>query len=542
MISAMLALAGALAIAWMGSHVPAYFSGLSPVWIEHQGRTGPHLKAQIAEWQARGKTGVALILEGPTESNAISDSTSAAMSVRGGPEPYLDALLHTAEISSDTLRSHLGIAGWMLNREMQKTLLAMLSNSPQPWVKASLEARKLTGLERFAPIGSPADAPLEAAILTLGLAIQADAIRPAMVQSYLALIKEAMENDSLAARRTLDALYMAVLSISRRVNWTALLEALRQARAWEELIDLAQTLQTAQPDRQKLLLALWLNTSDPSKIVPYLKRFGEEGWQTLTAAYPMGPASQDAVLARGRTLYRAQQWAALPRPHHSEALQFWVLDNLFTSITALLVFKVACFSVAGLTVFGTFFAWSAYSGKHANLSGKGTAGALAGATLSALLLIVLTEPNLLSRPALPATPPSTHIEWMGNVSIAALSQPPMNTIQIDSVTLLILGLFLLIQMIIYVLCLIRVADIRKQSLSPDLKIALLENEDNLFDLGLYVGLGGTVLSIILISLGIVGASLMAAYASTLFGIIFVAILKVFHVRPFKRSLLLQTDL
>ena len=64
---------------------------------------------------------------------------------------------------------------------------------------------------------------------------------------------------------------------------------------------------------------------------------------------------------------------------------------------------------------------------------------------------------------------------------------------------------------------------------------LLENEDQLFDFGLYVGLGGTVLSLILVAVGIVEASLMAAYASTLFGIIFVALLKVLHLRPYAAS-------
>ena len=67
----------------------------------------------------------------------------------------------------------------------------------------------------------------------------------------------------------------------------------------------------------------------------------------------------------------------------------------------------------------------------------------------------------------------------------------------------------------------------------------MDNEENLFDLGLYVGLGGTVLSLILVVLNIVDASLMAAYASTLFGIIFVAILKVGFVRPSRRKLILE---
>lgn len=46
-------------------------------------------------------------------------------------------------------------------------------------------------------------------------------------------------------------------------------------------------------------------------------------------------------------------------------------------------------------------------------------------------------------------------------------------------------------------------------------------------------------SLILLTMGIVTASLMAAYASTLFGILFTAIVKTVHVRRYKRRLLLE---
>jgi hypothetical protein len=45
--------------------------------------------------------------------------------------------------------------------------------------------------------------------------------------------------------------------------------------------------------------------------------------------------------------------------------------------------------------------------------------------------------------------------------------------------------------------------------------------------------------LILVAIGIVEASLMAAYASTLFGILFVAMLKVMHLRPYRRKLILE---
>jgi hypothetical protein len=108
----------------------------------------------------------------------------------------------------------------------------------------------------------------------------------------------------------------------------------------------------------------------------------------------------------------------------------------------------------------------------------------------------------------------------------------------DQITIITLSIFFLMQTALYMAGLIKLTEIRKMDVSPALKLELIENEDQLFDSGLYLGLTGTVLSLIFLAVGVVQASLMAAYSSTLFGIIFVAILKVLHVRPFRKTLLL----
>ncbi len=98
--------------------------------------------------------------------------------------------------------------------------------------------------------------------------------------------------------------------------------------------------------------------------------------------------------------------------------------------------------------------------------------------------------------------------------------------------------FFLIQLTLYIVCCAKLASIRKSGLPPVMQRRLLENEEPLFDAGLYVGLSGTVIALLMLALGIFEASLVAAYASTLFGILFVAALKIFNVRPLRRSLLL----
>ena len=69
-----------------------------------------------------------------------------------------------------------------------------------------------------------------------------------------------------------------------------------------------------------------------------------------------------------------------------------------------------------------------------------------------------------------------------------------------------------------------------------------ECEDNLFDSGLYVGIGGTAIALVLQVLGVIQPSLLAAYSSNLFGITCVAVIKIFHVRACKQRLLLPVTI
>ncbi len=73
-----------------------------------------------------------------------------------------------------------------------------------------------------------------------------------------------------------------------------------------------------------------------------------------------------------------------------------------------------------------------------------------------------------------------------------------------------------------------------------MRLRLLENDEYLYDLGLYIGLGGTVLSLIFLIMGQNQQGMMAAYTSTLFGILEVALFKVLILRPYRHKLIVQS--
>jgi hypothetical protein len=111
----------------------------------------------------------------------------------------------------------------------------------------------------------------------------------------------------------------------------------------------------------------------------------------------------------------------------------------------------------------------------------------------------------------------------------------------NQLSLLTLLLFFVLQALLYTASLVKLAEIRRQDLPSRIKLKLLENEDHLFDAGLYLGFAGTIVSLILVSLGVIQPSLMAAYSSTSFGIIFVSVFKIFHLRSARRTLLLEAE-
>jgi hypothetical protein len=109
----------------------------------------------------------------------------------------------------------------------------------------------------------------------------------------------------------------------------------------------------------------------------------------------------------------------------------------------------------------------------------------------------------------------------------------------DTSTILSIIVFATIQVGMYVVCLLKISEISRQSIPAATRLRLLENEENLFDGGLYIGIAGTATALVLQVLHLIDANLLAAYSSNLFGIVCVALVKIRHVRPCKRQLILE---
>ena len=111
----------------------------------------------------------------------------------------------------------------------------------------------------------------------------------------------------------------------------------------------------------------------------------------------------------------------------------------------------------------------------------------------------------------------------------------------DASTIISIGIFAALQIGMYIVCLRKIGEVARSGLPPLVKLRLMENEENLFDGGLYVGIFGTATALVLQVLGVIEPNLLAAYASNLFGITCVAMVKIRSVRPYKRQLILESQ-
>jgi hypothetical protein len=539
-----LALAGAAL--WLGMSIPSYFRSVSPLVLEAAAVDTPTLWDQAADQLQRGQPGLALPLiqlAGDPERTAPLGAIAKDLLTErplhawsGGPAPFYEQFLRQAAFLRE---DETAVIPTLLPGEHRSALAGFLQQSTNRNVIELLETRELDGWQRFYPVYSTSGQPLEATILTAALLEQSAALPEPVRKAILPLPGRSAAGD-VAALADLEAFYISILTIGRRANWLQLEALVQASTSVEDLLFMAQALQE-DSGRLPVLLAAALNTSEMSAVTGYLHRHGNRGWDGLSTALRMGRGAAAALLAFDKPLYDPPAfWNRLPARLRESQHAFKSFAESYPAMA--IVGRVFAFSLCGFFLVGILRTIVLGRRKPASHERKVLVNldSLVGGVLVTLLVWVLIEPGLLD--FRPNEQGSLQIKLAQVIPEDSLSttESAVSTM-IDQVTILVLLLFFTGQLLVFIFGLLKIAEIRRQEATAQMKLHLLDNEEVLFDLGLYVGLGGTVASLILVVLNIVDASLMAAYASTLFGIIFVAILKVGFLRPFRRQLILTNQ-
>lgn len=539
----------AVSALWLGMSIPSYFRSVSPLVLEAAAEGTESLDKQALDHLQTGRPGLAEpLMQVFLSANRKAEASSwqadmeqllemhPAYRWSGGPAPFYEEFLKQADFLNP---KESAVVPTLLPAQHRKSLLGFLEQSPNQKVHQILKTRTLGGWKRFYPVYSTSGHPLEATILTAALLEQSASLSNEVRDGMVEAAQLAVEGRT-GAVDALESYYIGILAIGRHADWLQLKTLMLSFETREQLLFAAQAVQEDSANLP-VLMAAYLNTDSPEAVNQYLRQHGERGREGIVTALGMGQGAVESLLEFNKPLYQPPGfWRSLPPIITSGQDKLKDFAELFPLVA--LTCRVMAFGLCGFFLVG--IARTLILGRYPPPANERrfliNLDSMVGAILVTLLVWVLIEPGLLDFRPNEEGRLEINLAQVGPSDPLQTTETALETM-IDQVTILVLLLFFILQLLVFIFGLIKIFEIRRQTVSPEKKLHLIDNEENLFDLGLYVGLGGTVLSLILVVLNIVDASLMAAYASTLFGIIFVAILKVGFVRPSKRKLILESQ-
>jgi len=425
----------------------------------------------------------------------------------------------------------------LVNPVRRETLLDALSRSRRPAVQGILRILTVTNLTLLPPASSPGGQATELVVGVLGLLYQGDYLT-GQVRDALAAVVE--QSTSGGAVRPLEEILLDTLALVARFDWVQLTSLLGEVTDLGTLHQLASLCQS-EPGQTPALFVGVVMSGQPAKVVRYLQRWGPPAFVDLEYALGRGKGAVEELLRRERRIHypRVRGWleGRAPFVQIAPTLTRWAYDWPLVSLGS----KYLLLLLAGwVLAWGHRHTLGTYEAPAAPaLASLAAARLWLFALTFALAMVVLSEPFLARNIQGAEYPLRVQIPMFRSAALAAMVTPIKP--YMDQISLVALTVFFVVQFIMYVVNLIKLAEIRRQPITASLKLKYLENEDLMFDAGLYIGLAGSVFSLGCLALGIIKPSLAAAYSSTLFGIIFVAILKICHVRPVRRRLLFERE-
>jgi len=519
-------------VAWT---MPVNLKSVSPALLREAGLDTPSLATFGKQLVQSEKIGPAALVLDAAKSSNDPDAASLETGLKdlaahqpemvawGGWDPFLDPIFNLRE--NKTAAESTPVVNFFLPEKARASLQSYLANSRSLGVQSLLKTRDITATGRFVPVAQAGGQPLDAVILLTAMLYQGEHLSPALQREIRGLADLAVAQQSLGE---LEGFYLDVLSLGRRLNWAQLAELLRRTDSTKTVSEYAHLARVA-PDQFPSIYVAALFAGSADRVATYLLQFGKKGLEDLRLALANGQGAVNQLMLWQVPVNRSAQFdvglgASLVLLHPHLML---IVKYLGYLIGAYLVLRGLDLWIVSPSDVGTLGLPHMKSGVLA--------------LLFAGILVVSTEPFLLK-----AAPQS---EYRVRLVLPALVTTSTNPAQstdrtnrtMDSSTLLSIGFFAALQVAMYFTCLLKIREVARSPVTPLVKLRLMENEENLFDGGLYVGIGGTATALVLQVLGVIEPNLLAAYSSNLFGITCVAIVKIRHVRPYKRQLILDSQ-
>lgn len=514
----------ALMLAATAWGIPARLRGLHPVAMEAAGRGAPSTVAAAEALVAAGRPGPARWLAaaaaeaGLPGTNALAARVSAGLAAAGsrtwgGPAPE-GAPAMAAEAGTNRTGS-MPAADLFMTPEGRRAWRQRMEVARSPGARAIWEARAFAP-RRFVAVDRAGGQPLEGTLLLLAALQEHGGLSDGLAAGVQAWVANARPGQPAEG---LEQACLDLLALSRRMDWASLGELLRAMPDPAALRDWTAAVQrdaTAFP----VLFAASVLSGRPAAMASRIGERGGKGREELVAALRGGQGS--ARWLGGSRLPRVSGawgwpwlggWAAGQR-----TLAGWIRIGL--------LLMSACMAGTGLAM--------AVENSIEGPKGR-VRRALALTAVSGALLILPAEPWGGRKPL-----PRLDVRLAETTGGAEDGKAQQRTRwKMEPSTLGTIAVFGALQAAVYVLCRRKIAEILAMAEPAGVRLRLMENEENLFDAGLYVGIAGTAMALVLQVLQLVEANLLAAYSSNLMGIVTVALVKIVHVRQARRGLIIE---
>jgi len=534
-------MAAAILLLLCGWLVPVHLRAVNIAVLEQAGTGSPSLIDRGLALADEGQLAPARLLLQAAQSEDLHgvDKLSEAVSRPAAPAPGSDKIENLLDNgSADSAGMARPVTDTLLLLANRERVLEFLQASSSVATQVLLHCRDLTNNVLFPPSSSGAGQAFDAALTLCGLLLEENALSPSLQQAVLDRASVAHQRTS--SPESLEELLLDLMSLGQRLNWDQLTAFVHNVDTPVTLNLLASQARNAGGQLPLLFAAVDLSR-EPAAVAGYLGLFNDKGLKDLGTSMRFGAGGVNELLRRHRLIYNSKFrdgiMAFVPARFFSRAATDYALHEPWFALTVKWFFYLS----AGFLLAAAGHAARTVPMLEEPLRVRGfhVFREILFALGFLLVVLLLSEPFLAQESPKVMFPLRLHLPGAGLALAAAASNATSKIMNIPN--LLTLLLFFVLQALIYIACLVKLAEIRRQRVLPRVQLKLLENEDHLFDAGLYLGFCGTIVSLILVSLNVIQFTLMAAYSSTAFGIIFVSVFKIFHLRPVRRLLLLQAE-
>jgi hypothetical protein len=535
-------------IVLLGWLVPIHLRAVDSRVLEKAGKNTPSLADRTTALLSDKRLGAAELVFQASKNLSLPDTARIGPSITnaaaqhpswviwGGGESELEVLFNTDPKLPKTNSEPL--TEWVIRLENRGTALRLFSTSAKPLVQELLNSRGLTNTTILPPSQSSSGQAFDAAISICAMLAEENRFSPGFSNALYTLVFQA---NRAANPQPYEEVLMDFLSLGQRMNWGQLVVFVAHIEDTETLHELAYIIRRYDT-RMPLVYAAVDLSGQPGAISRYLTKFAQDGINDLGDALRYRQGGLNELLRRNERLYVASQRVEALRSGLLKPFFDFSVERAFETPEFALGFKWALYVFGGFLLAGVArLLRPTVSELERPLQVRGLH--FARETLFGLgfllVILLLSEPFLSQESQRMERPLRFRLQIPG--AAIAKTAAPEKQLLMNQKNLLTLLLFFVLQALLYIACLVKLAEIRRQKVPARIKLRLLENEEHLFDAGLYLGFAGTIISLILVSMNVIAPSLMAAYGSTSFGIIFVSIFKIFHLRPMRRRLLLESE-